>query len=115
MPALSRLQGRPPGRVRSFPGIPSTVLVLTWELRIPGCRSLKGKRTVVRSLKDRLRHGFNVSVAETGYQDEHDRAEVTVALVVSDGHLAQSVADKIDRFVVERSGAVVSRSKREIL
>jgi uncharacterized protein YlxP (DUF503 family) len=93
----------------------ATVLLLTFELRIPGCRSLKEKRMVVRSLKDRLRHGFNVSVAETAYQDEHERAEVSVALVASDGHLAQSVADNIDRFVVERSAAVVVRSGREIL
>jgi uncharacterized protein YlxP (DUF503 family) len=92
----------------------STVLVLTWELHIPGCRSLKEKRTVVRSLKDRLRHTFNVSVAETAYQDEHSRAELTVAFVASEGHLAQSIADKIDDFVVERGGAVVARSSREL-
>jgi len=34
------------------------------ELRIPEAHSLKDRRQVVRSLKDRLRHGFNVSVAE---------------------------------------------------
>jgi hypothetical protein len=34
------------------------------ELRIPTARSLKDRRQVVRSLKDRLRHGFNLSVAE---------------------------------------------------
>jgi hypothetical protein len=54
-----------------------TVVVLTWELHIPGCRSLKEKRMVVRSLRDRLRHRFNLSVAETGLQDVHDRAELT--------------------------------------
>ena len=34
------------------------------ELRIPHARSLKDRRQVVRALKDRLRHGFNISVAE---------------------------------------------------
>ena len=37
----------------------------SWELAIPGCASLKEKRSVVRSLKDRLRNRFNLSVAET--------------------------------------------------
>jgi uncharacterized protein YlxP (DUF503 family) len=40
------------------------VASLTLELRIPLSRSLKDRRQVVRSLKDKLRHGFNVSVAE---------------------------------------------------
>jgi hypothetical protein len=67
----------------------------------------------VRSLKDRLRHRFNVSVAETGWQDVHDRAELTVALVASDGQMAESLADRIDRFVMESAGAHVTDFKRE--
>jgi uncharacterized protein len=89
------------------------VVILTWELRIPGCRSLKEKRTTIRSLKDRLRRRFNVSVAETAFQDVHDQAEITVALVVSDGKLADSMVDQVDRFVVERGGALVVRFSRE--
>lgn len=91
----------------------ATVVILAWELRLPGCRSLKEKRATIRSLKDRLRQRFRVSVAETGLQETHDRAEVTVAFVSSDGHQAESMADKIDRFVVETSGAVVSTVRRE--
>jgi uncharacterized protein len=89
------------------------VVILTWELRVPGCRSLKEKRTVVRSLKDRLRHRFNVSVAETDFQDVHDRAELTAALVASDGKRVDSIVDQMDRFVVERGGALVVRFSRE--
>src|SRR5271166_3566246 len=37
---------------------------LTVELSIPHAQSLKDRRQVVRSLKDKLRHGFNISVAE---------------------------------------------------
>ncbi len=91
----------------------SQVLVLTWELSLPGCRSLKQKRATIRSLKDRLRHQFKVSVAETDFQGASDRAELTVAFVTSDGRLAQSMADKIDRFVVERGGALVVSSRIE--
>lgn len=91
----------------------SSILVLTWELSLPGCRVLKQKRATIRSLKDRIRHRFKVSVAETDFQDASDRAELTVAFVASDGRLAQSMADKIDRFVMEKGGALVTLSRRE--
>jgi len=89
------------------------VTVMTWELRIPGCRSLKEKRTTSRSLKDRMRNRFHVSVAETGYQDVHDRLELTAAFVTSDARLADSIASKLDRLVAENGRALVVRSERE--
>ena len=87
------------------------VASLTWDLALPGCGSLKEKRSVVRSLRDRLAH--NVSVAETGHQDVHARAQVTVALVASDGRLAESMLDKLDHFVEEYSGALITSVRRE--
>ena len=87
---------------------------LTWDLTLPGCSSLKQKRSVVRSLRDRLRHKFNVSVAETAYQDVHARAQLTVALVASDGRLAESILDKVDRFVESHGQALITSVRREI-
>jgi hypothetical protein len=86
----------------------------TWELSLPGCASLKEKRSVIRSLRDRLRAKFNVSVAETGLQDAHARAEISIALVATDRRLAESMLDKVDGFVEEHSGAVIVRLDREI-
>jgi uncharacterized protein YlxP (DUF503 family) len=86
----------------------------TWQLALPGCSSLKEKRSVIRSLKDRLRHGFNVSVAETAYQDVHERAELTIAFVTSDGRLAESILDKTDHFVAGHGGAIVASVRREL-
>lgn len=68
---------------------------------------------MVRSLRDRLRAKFNVSVAETGMQDVHTRAELTIALVATDGRLAESMLDKIDRFVESHGGAVIVGVRRE--
>jgi len=90
------------------------VASLTWELSLPGCASLKEKRSVIRSLRDRLRAKFNVSVAETGLQDVHTRAELTIALVTSDGRLAESILDKADRFVESHGGAVITAVRREV-
>lgn len=90
------------------------VASLTWDLVLPGCSSLKEKRSVIRSLRDRLRNKFNVSVAETDFQDVHARAQISVALVASDGRLAESTLDKIDRFVDNHAVARITGVRREL-
>jgi uncharacterized protein len=89
------------------------VIVMTWELRIPGCRSLKEKRMTARSLRDRIRKKFNVSVAETAFQDVHDRLELTAVFVATDARLADSIASRLDTLVAENGRALVVRSVRE--
>lgn len=69
---------------------------------------------MIRSLRDRLRSKFNVSVAETGLQDMTARAELSIALVSSDGRMAESILDKVDRFVEMYGGASIVRVTREV-
>ena len=90
------------------------VASLTWELDLPGCTSLKEKRSVVRSLRDRLRAKFNVSVAETAHQDVHTRAQLSIALVATDARFAESVLEKADRLVGLNGRAIVRAARREI-
>ncbi len=71
----------------------------SWDLSLPECRSLKDKRRIVKSLKDRIRGRFNVSVAETDYQDVWTRAQLSVALVTTADRSADSVLDKLDHFI----------------
>lgn len=73
--------------------------VIGWEIQVFDARSLKEKRRVVKSLKERLRSRFNLSVAETGYQDTWQRAEITAAVVATDRRFAESVLDKADALV----------------
>ena len=66
--------------------------LLTLEIHIPDARSLKDKRQVLRSLKDRLRDHFNVAVAELDHQDLWQRARVGIVSISSDGrHLEESL------------------------
>ena len=58
---------------------------LVVELHIPQAHTLKEKRSVVKSVIARTREKFNVSVAEVGYHDMWQRAEIAVA-VVSGSH-----------------------------
>jgi hypothetical protein len=62
----------------------AAVGVITLELRIENAHSLKEKRHVVASLKDRLRHKFNVAVAEIEYQELWQRAAIAAVTVSGD-------------------------------
>ena len=73
--------------------------VRSFELHLAGAHSLKDKRSVLKSLKDRLHNEFNVSVAETGRQDSWQTAELTVCLVSSDRRHAESVLGAVEGFV----------------
>ncbi len=73
--------------------------LIAWELEIYGAQSLKEKRSVVKSLKDRLHDRFNVSVAETAHQDVWQRAELTACVVAGERRHADSVLQSLDRFV----------------
>ena len=79
--------------------------VMVWELHLPACQSLKDKRAVLKSLKDRLHHRFNVSVAETAHQDLWQRAELSAAVVSTDRRHAESVLREVDQVVAGAPGA----------
>jgi len=63
--------------------------------------SLKEKRRVVKSLKDRVRARFNASICEADNQDLWHRATLGIALVCSDRKQAQTMSDKIIKFIRE--------------
>jgi uncharacterized protein YlxP (DUF503 family) len=66
--------------------------LLTLDIHIPDARSLKDKRQVLRSLKDRLRGRFNVAVAELDHQDSWQRSQIGVVSLSNDeAHLEQSL------------------------
>ena len=66
--------------------------LLTLELFIPDAHSLKDKRQILRSLKDRLRGQFNVAVAELEHQDLWQRSVIgVVSLANNVGFLEQSL------------------------
>ncbi|HEY3280173.1 MAG TPA: DUF503 domain-containing protein [Gemmatimonadales bacterium] len=79
--------------------------VMTWELHLVACQSLKDKRAVLKSLKDRLHQKLNVSVAETAHQDLWQRAELTASVVSTDRRHAESVLREADRLIAGAAGA----------
>ncbi|MEO8216804.1 MAG: DUF503 domain-containing protein [Acidobacteriota bacterium] len=73
--------------------------VALFEIHIAGSRSLKEKRTVVRSLRDQLRRRFEVSAAEVALQELHQRARIGVAFVVSAAGTADPMFASLQEFV----------------
>ena len=71
---------------------------LTLELSIPHAQSLKDRRQVVRSLKDKLRHAFNLSVAEmNGGGTIWNQATIAVAVISSSMQSLTQHLESIDR------------------
>ncbi len=79
---------------------------------MPGSRSLKDKRAVLRSLKDRLGR-MNVSVAESGLHDMRNRGRISVAYLAAHSAQADSILVSVDRLVSGARGAVVVGSSTE--
>lgn len=75
------------------------VAAAVFEIHIPHAQSLKEKRMVVKSLRDRIRNKFEVSAAEVGLQDLHQRARLGVAMVSSDEKVLAGVLEEIVSFI----------------
>ncbi len=73
--------------------------LLTLEISIPGCHSLKEKRGRLRPLITRLHREFNVSVAEIGHQDRWNVTILACALVSNDNGHTQRALQKVARWI----------------
>ncbi len=80
------------------------------ELRIEQAHSLKEKRHVVKSLKDRLRHKFNVSVAEIDDQDLHNSAVIAAAVVSPSRDFAEKILRAVEEETASQLGAMLIRA-----
>lgn len=64
--------------------------VLTLDVYIQSATSLKEKRMVIKSLKDKIRHNFNVSIAEVDFQDKWQRAKFGIVQVGNNYNYVQN-------------------------
>ncbi|HLH09064.1 MAG TPA: DUF503 domain-containing protein [Terriglobales bacterium] len=91
---------------------------MTLEIRIETAASLKDKRQVVRSVKDKLRAGFNVAVAELDQTNLWQRATIGVVSVSESRDYLQGLMDKVERAatrIANNAGGEVVDSYLEIL
>ncbi|MBI4955677.1 MAG: DUF503 domain-containing protein [Myxococcales bacterium] len=89
--------------------------VLRLSLRVPGARSLKDKRRVVRSYKDRLTSRLCVSVAEVGALDDWQRAVLGVAVCAREAVRCDQLLAAAARLADDVRDAVLEDRATEIL
>jgi uncharacterized protein len=73
--------------------------LLTLQIQLPGCSSLKEKRSRLKPLLARLHKEFNISIAEIGRQDAWHEAMLGCALVSNDPAYTQRALSEIPRWI----------------
>ena len=84
------------------------VAVALFELHIPYAQSLKDKRMIVRSVRDKLRHHFDVSVKEVALHDLYQRARLAVSFVALDNAAADAMFEKIQNLAASNGDATLA-------
>lgn len=82
---------------------------------MPDSQSLKDKRQVLLSVKDRLQDKFNLSVAEVGEQDLWQKSIVALACVANDGRHVNQVLDQALNLIRSNPAVEIVQSRIELL
>lgn len=85
------------------------------KFRLFNTDSLKGKRKIVKSLIQRIRNNFNISVAETDFNNSHEWLELGFSITGNDSRVVNSKLDKVINFSDKLSLAVIVDTQIEII
>jgi len=89
--------------------------LLQARLSLPGARSLKDKRQVLKSMKDRARQRINVSVAEVAYQDVWQSAALAFVTVAAEHVVVDQRLSEVQELLRSDPRAVLLDLHTEIL
>ena len=85
------------------------------DIHIPESLSLKNKRHLLKSIKDRVKNKFNVSIAEVGHNDLWQRTTIGVSVVANDKKFANQVLSKVVDQINKENGLQILDYSIEIL
>jgi len=88
--------------------------VLSVEIYMQGLRSLKEKRSIVKSITGRLRSRFNISIAEVDHQDVHSRATLGISVVSNSSTHINQQFDHILNFMQCDTRFYIGQTEREL-
>ncbi len=89
--------------------------IMSVELAILESHSLKDKRQVIQSLKQRIANTFNVSIAETAHGDSPRRCQLGIALVSNESRAVHSQLDRVIDAIRRSAGCTLIKYEREIV
>jgi uncharacterized protein len=84
-------------------------------LKIPEARSLKDRRQVIRSFKERLRSRLRVAVAEVGDVERHQIATIGVVTVTRENHTCEQILGEVRRMAETLPSAALTDIRGEVL
>jgi hypothetical protein len=90
------------------------VAVMHFDIAIPGARSLKDRRQVVKSLRDRIISRFNVACADVSGSESWGRASLGLSAVSNDRAFLQSLLDEIERYAQNDPGALLGTCRKDV-
>ncbi len=89
--------------------------LLSLELHLPESNSLKSKRMIIKSLKDRIRNKFNVSIAEVDANDLWQRSVLGVACVANETKIINAILNEVRSIVSDTPSIQLIDSSMEML
>ncbi|MBI4843490.1 MAG: DUF503 domain-containing protein [Nitrospirae bacterium] len=89
--------------------------LFTINLHLPEADSLKSKRQVIKSLKDRISSRYNVSIAEVGGNELWQRCDIGIAIVTNESVMADKVFNEIRNLVLGTPSVEMIDSTIEML
>jgi uncharacterized protein YlxP (DUF503 family) len=89
--------------------------VARYDLRLPGCTSLKEKRNVVRTLQSLLHQKFRCAVAEVEHQNLRQRAAVGVSVIADSSFHARRMLSEVERHVETHPGVELLQSSVDVV
>jgi len=85
------------------------------EINLPDVNSFKGKRRVLKGIKDRFKNKFNVSVAELEYHEKRQRTVIGVCVILNSQKHAYSILERVEGEVEVFKGVSLLDSRKEFL
>jgi len=83
-----------------------------FDMFLPGCQSLKEKRMVLSSIKQKLRNDFNIAVAELEYNDYWQRSLIGIVTISNSQHIINEIFDKIGSLMENNPAVEVINQER---
>lgn len=87
----------------------------TITMRANWCHSLKEKRMVFRSIIDKTKHKFNISIAEVEDQDLHNSIVIGFACINSDKNVVNSIVNKVINYIEDNTEAEILNVEIEVI
>jgi uncharacterized protein YlxP (DUF503 family) len=87
--------------------------VMTVYLSLPGVTSLKGKRSIIKSVIGRLKSRFNISIAEVEHQDIRTNAVIGIAVICNESRFIDQQFDSIINFMRNDGRFILGKIERE--